>query len=142
VATEWLAIGAIVLLGASVALQAAAWLKAADGGPGRRLEFGAIGARAAAAVALLAAAVLAALEQGGWSAEVVRQVALDLALATLTAHLILVAWLKVNAAGIVVDALAIGLAVLLLQEMGAEEGRISAELRRIKAELAGSAPAD
>ena len=37
---------------------------------------------------------------------------------------------------------AIGLAVLLLREMGAEEGRISTELRRIKAELAGSDPAD
>ena len=55
------------------------------------------------------------------------------------------AWLmEVGATAVVTEEgeTAIGLAVLLLQEMGAEEGRISTELRRIKAELAGSGPAD
>jgi CPA2 family monovalent cation:H+ antiporter-2 len=55
------------------------------------------------------------------------------------------AWLmEVGATAVVTEEgeTAIGLAVLLLQEMGAEEGRISTELRRIKAEMAGGGPVD
>lgn len=55
------------------------------------------------------------------------------------------AWLmEVGATAVVTEEgeTAIGLAVLLLQEMGAEEGRISTELRRIKAEMAGGDPVD
>lgn len=55
------------------------------------------------------------------------------------------AWLmEVGATAVVTEEgeTAIGLAVLLLQEMGAEEGHISSELRRIKAEMAGGGPED
>lgn len=111
-ATEWTAAGALVLLAAALALQVADWL-----GPGAaagRLSTAASGARLAATLVLVAAAILGAVQEGAWSAMSVRQVALDVAVAALAVYWALLACVRLGAARPAVDLPAIGLIVVAL----------------------------